>query len=199
VRFRGRFRGTSLGFAIGCLLALAGCASRGVAPRPSVESTSDPLSTIPAGLSVERNAGCQYGAHRHLIVAGFERGRRAGLELGIRGQAPSEFAGGVASAIAREFACTRYVIEVALPLLEYDSGGRPAPAFERDISLLEAGIFVPRHRGTLWSVADALRLSASEPFVYGKAVELSEEESVSLRLEPKGSGGRLMLVYRIDL
>lgn len=194
---RGPYGTASRSFALSCLFALAGCASRGTASLPASASDADPLSTTPPGLSRAGSPECRYGAHRHLIVARFEH--QAALELGVRGQVPSEVDSGLGNVIARQFACTRYVIEVALPLVEYGSGGRTDAAFRGDVSLIEAGIYAAGDRVTLWSIADSLRLDSSEPFVYGSAMELSEDTSVSLRFEPNGSGARLMLVYRIGL
>lgn len=129
------------------------------------------------------------------------------LKIGIPGEARfdreedpgAQPSPGLGQIIVEEFGCTRYAVEIAIPLPLEGPGDLATPhglyltreAFD---SLVPPG----SERGMLWSIADALRLSPKEPFVFGFKREISEDESVSLRFD-SSSGGRLMLVYRLSL
>jgi len=106
--------------------------------------------------------------------------------------------GEVGDILVRNFAwCTRYAIEFVVPVAPDDWS--PALRLGHAAGMLETLVRTRDEHVTLRSIAAYLRLNPREPFVYGVATEMFEDQSMSLRFEPYGSGGRIMLVYRVEL
>ncbi len=127
----------------------------------------------------------------------FEMAQPVRLEIDPARIARAEAVGGVGRPIVFYFACRRFVTEL-VELLEKDEAGqdRNAPRAEQMLAVFLAG--APA-RGALWSLAMAMRVSPDEPFVYGKALPLADDESISVRFDPTQSDARLMLDYRHGL
>ncbi|MFN2374983.1 MAG: hypothetical protein ABR538_00475 [Candidatus Binatia bacterium] len=111
-----------------------------------------------------------------------------------------ERSGAVGGPIARQVRCQRFTVVVAVPLPPtIATPESPEVALFRTTLLLRS-LFLPEgEQALLRALADYLRLSPQEPFTFGTRVDVSEDGSMSLRLQPKGGGGRLMLMYKLDL
>jgi len=107
--------------------------------------------------------------------------------------------GALGSAMARQLRCERHTVVIAIPLPPTTTPEPPEVALFRTIVLLRSLYLSPSDHASLGALADYLRLSPKEPFIFGTRVDVSEDVSMSLRLEPKGGGARLMLMYRMDL
>lgn len=177
------------------LVALAATACHGISrPRPLGADYGVLGMTTPA-LSVAGSAAfrCVDTRARGLLPARLERSSRGPLlELGVHDSIDPDFQAGLGRVIVRQFGCTRYTIEVAVPVPSLEVVFTP-------LDMIKIGNAMSDDGGVLWSIAEVLRLSEREPFVYGTVMELSEDASVSLRLDAKGSSARLMLVYKLGL
>lgn len=159
-----------------------------LSPFPSESSPFGPFAATTPALSVA-------GAAHFVCVE-----RRAPNILPVHFGTDTEFAvssGELGDAVIRSASCSRYTVNVALPL---PGNGVPASpiAVRESYELLES-LLVPRERAALRDLADYLRISAKEPFVYGKQTWISDRENVQIRFDPMQGDARLMLQYQFGL
>lgn len=105
--------------------------------------------------------------------------------------------GDLADAVVRGASCTRYTVQLTLPLPVDRPTALPMGLLE-SIVFLES-LLVPKERGALRDLADYLRISKTEPFVYGKQTWISDNENVQLRFDPMQGDARLMIQYQLGL
>jgi hypothetical protein len=176
-----------------CVAALPSCS-----PSHLLGPARQPVGVIPAlSLAGIESSGCMLPRNPRRWGHGFEVADPVGMEIESARIARSIEVGGVGHPIVHYLGCRSFVIEIAVLLDEAspDTAGDIGRAAE----LLSVFLSGAPPRGALWALADSLRLSRDEPFVYGRSMSLSEEESISVRFDPTRSGARLMVVYRLGL
>lgn len=105
--------------------------------------------------------------------------------------------GDLGDAVIRGASCSRYTVQLTLPL-PFDRATASPVGLHQSIVLLESLLVAPE-RGPLRDLADYLRISRREPFVYGKQTWINDNENVQLRFDPMQGDARLMLQYQIGL
>lgn len=120
------------------------------------------------------------------------------LPVSLHGEVPMKTGGGdIGGAVLRGASCTRYTVQLTLPLPLDEATASPIGLREAAAAL--ESLRVPRERGLLYDVADYLRLSAREPFVYGAQTWIRENENVQLRFDPMSGDARLMIQYQFAM
>lgn len=135
--------------------------------------------------------------HPKRVGHAFEVADPTRLEIEPEEIAASIESGGIGHPVVHYLRCRRFVVELAVMLDLY--GADPAGDVRRAYALLAVYLSGAPARGALPALADSLRISRDEPFVYGRAMPLSENDSLSLRAWPTRSDARLMVVYQFDL
>jgi hypothetical protein len=184
-------RNVSISLALLAALALASCSTstRG----PSV--TGRPLPDVVPTLSLAGNdsSGCAPPRFSRERGPGFEIARAYELEIDAERAARAEAIGGVGHPIVHYFGCRRFVIELTVLI---DGNNREADIL-RAYQLL--AVFMPDSptRDPFRSLADAMRLDG--PYVFGWQMQLSQDQSLSVRFDPTRTDARLMVVFRMGL
>lgn len=100
----------------------------------------------------------------------------------------------------RQFGCAHYAVEFALSIPDAPLRKLPpAAGLQRAALLLEELTVVPAQQAALRSIAEFLRAHASVPYAYGRALRMSEMETVSVRAEAAPAGTRLLVLYDVAL
>ena len=126
--------------------------------------------------------------------------RRARRILPVHFGADTSYAltsGEMGEAVIRGASCTRYTVQLTLPLPLDEATASPI-GLRESAAVLES-LRVPHEHGALRDLADYLRLSAREPFVYGAETWISDSENVQLRFDPMQGDARLMVQYQLGL
>ena len=105
--------------------------------------------------------------------------------------------GDLGDAVIRGASCSRYTVQLTLPLPYDDATASPVGLHESAVFL--ESLRVRHERGPLRDLADYLRISKKEPFVYGKQTWISDNENVQLRFDPMQGDARLMIQYQLGL